>query len=181
MEGYTLGCSRLTLDTQPSKTSMTLLLRQALIAQHMGSAYGTSPAATATTRVGCLDITTYRSRAAMQLQLSAQSRSLAASRCSRTRRVAVHAAIPADQASSSRQGPTAAVAMLSAAVMASAAFLSGPVAPAAADEEQTVIEGPFKGYSGEQGGCGVPACCQVLGVFPRLVCSLKAVSTNSWC
>lgn len=63
--------------------------------------------------------------------------------------MAVHAALPANQASSSRQAPAAAVALLSAAVMASAAFLGGPVAPAAADEEQAVIEGPFKGYSGE--------------------------------
>jgi hypothetical protein len=77
--------------------------------------------------------------------------------------VAVHAALqPADQASSSRETPTAAVAILSAAVLASAAFLGGPVAPAAADEDQTVIEGPFKGYSGEQSGLGVPRFCSSL-------------------
>ena len=56
----------------------------------------------------------------------------------------VHA-LPAAESS---RAPPAAVALLSAAVMASAALLGAPAAMA--DEpEQTVVEGPFKGYSGE--------------------------------
>lgn len=85
----------------------------------------------------------------MQLCKAAHSsRSATSSRCSRSRRaVTVHAA------AEGRQAPSAAVAVLSAAVFASAAVLGGPVvAPAAADEvtAETVVEGPFKGYSGEQ-------------------------------
>lgn len=85
----------------------------------------------------------------MLCKAAPSSRSVTSSRCSsRSRRsFTVHAA------AEGRQAPSAAVAVLSAAVFASAAFLGGPVvAPAAADEvtAETVVEGPFKGYSGEQ-------------------------------
>jgi hypothetical protein len=84
----------------------------------------------------------------MQLHSNIQSRSAAASRYNRSRNVTVHA-LPAE---SSSRAPATAVALLSAAVMASAALLGSPTIPAAAADEAVpseIVEGPFKGYSGK--------------------------------
>ena len=92
----------------------------------------------------------------MRLQLHSSSGCKAPSTSCRSRRVNVQAALPAaangGSSSTRQQATSSAVALLSAAVMASAALLGPAVAPVVAAEEaatQTVVEGPFKGRSGE--------------------------------
>lgn len=82
------------------------------------------------------------------MQLSRPTSTAASARCSRARHVSVRAALP-DGSSKPTSSPTV-VAMLSAAVMASAAFLGSPVGPVVAAEEVAVVEGLFKGYNEPQ-------------------------------